>query len=148
MSDAGDFGVNVYGASYHFERREARERNVDNEFNPGLGLRYRRRHDARFDWFAEAGAYRDSGRNTAVLAGAGAFWKPGGDASGWRLGGGLAFVHSDTYNRGRAFVAPFPVAAYEWRGVTLNVTYIPKVRRVNDISALGAWITIWPAAFR
>jgi hypothetical protein len=143
LSDGGDFGINVYGASYHVERREARARNVANEFNPGLGLRYRKRFDDRFDWFVDAGAYRDSGRNTAVLAGPGIFWKPS-PSSGWRLGGALAFVHSDTYNRGKAFIAPFPVAAYEWRAVTLNVTYIPKVSRVNDINTVGFWLTFWP----
>ncbi len=144
MSDGGDFGVNLYGASYHLQRAEAKARGVANEFNPGLGVRYRRRIDGRFDWFADAGAYRDSGRNTAVLAGPGVFWKPGGDGSGWRLGGAVAFVHSDTYNRGKAFIAPFPVAAYEGRRVTLNMTYIPKVSRVNEISTFGFWLTFWP----
>lgn len=143
MSDGGDLGVNVYGASYHFERSEAKARNVANQFNPGLGLRYRKRLDGRFDWFVDAGAYRDSGRNTAVLAGPGIFWKPSA-SSGWRLGGALALVHSGTYNRGRAFIAPFPVAAYEWGAVTFNVTYIPKVSRVNDFNTLGFWLTFWP----
>jgi hypothetical protein len=143
VSEGGDFGLNVYGASYHLQRAEAKARGVANEFNPGLGLRYRKRIDARFDWFADAGAYRDSGRNTAVLAGPGIFWKPAGDGPGWRLGGALAFVHSDTYNRGKAFVAPFPVAAYEWRHVTLNATYIPKVSRVNEIATFGFWLTFW-----
>jgi hypothetical protein len=144
VSDGGDFGVNLYGASYHVERREAKARNVANEFNPGLGVRYRRRLDARFDAFVDAGAYRDSGRNTALIAGPGLLWKPGGDASGWRLGGALAFVHSDTYNRGRAFIAPFPVLAYEWRSVTVNMTFIPKVSEVNDINTFGFWVTFFP----
>lgn len=143
MSDGGDLGVNVYGASYHFERSEAKARNVANEFNPGLGLRYRKRLDERFDWFVDAGAYRDSGRNNAVVAGPGLFWKPSA-GSGWRLGGAIAFVHSDTYNGGRAFLAPFPVAAYDWGAVTFNVTYIPKVSRVNDINTLGFWLTFRP----
>lgn len=144
MSEATDFGINVYGVSYHFERREAKARDVANEFNPGIGLRYRRRLNASWDAFADAGFYRDSGRNTALLAGPGLFWKPRGDASGWRLGGALAVVHSDTYNRGRTFIAPFPVAAYEWGRVTLNVTFIPKVAEVNDINTLGFWITLYP----
>jgi hypothetical protein len=143
LSDGGDFGINVYGASYHLERREARARNVANEFNPGLGLRYRKRLDQRFDWFVDAGAYRDSGRSTAVLAGPGLFWRPSLE-SGWRLGAAIALVHSDTYNRGKAFIAPFPIMAYEWGAVTFNVTYIPKVSRVNDINTLGFWLTFWP----
>ena len=115
--------------------------------NPGLGLRYRlprKAFDGSFDLFLDGGAYRDSGRNTAVYAGAGAFWKPAG---GLRLGGALAFFNSDTYNDGKAFIAPVPLAAYEWRAVTLNVVYFPKISDVNEINTLGFWITLWPKAF-
>ncbi len=45
---------------------------------------------------------------------------------------------------GKAFIAPFPVAAYEWRHVTVNVTFIPKISRVNEINTLGFWLTFWP----
>jgi hypothetical protein len=141
FSKAGDFGVNLYGASYHFERGRAKELGLDNEFNPGLGVRYRDRLNERFDWFVDAGFYRDSGRNTAIVAGPGALWRAG---EGLRLGGALAYFRSDSYNAGRAFIAPIPVAAYDWRAVTLNVTYFPKVSHFNDINTLGFWVTVWP----
>jgi hypothetical protein len=130
----------VYGLSYHFERGRAEELGFDNEGNPGLGLRYRMNRE-RFDWFLDGGAYRDSGRNTAQYAGAGAFWKPAG---GLRLGGALAFFHSDTYNDGDAFIAPVPLVAWEWRHVTLNMVYFPRISGVNEINTLGFWITLWP----
>jgi len=133
-----DIGLNVYGLSYHFDRDKAKEIGVDNEFNPGLGLRWRKVEE-RWDWFADVGFYRDSGRNTAKLAGFGALWHLGN----FRLGGALALLHSDTYNRGDAFIAPLPVAAYEFRRVTLNMVYLPKVHEVNDINTLGFWATIW-----
>jgi len=97
-----------------------------------------------FDWFFDAGAYRDSGRNTAVLAGGGLFWKP---TEHLRLGGGLAFFHSETYNDGNPFIAPLPLLAYEWRAVTANLVYFPKVSGVNEINTLGFWLTLWPKAF-
>jgi hypothetical protein len=137
-----DLGINLYGASHHFERERAKSLGYDNEVNPGLGMRYRQRLNERFDWFADAGAYRDSGRNTALVAGPGAFWKAGG---GLRLGGALAFFRSDTYNEGRAFIAPIPVVAYEWRSVTLNMVYLPRVGELNSINTLGLWLTFWPA---
>lgn len=136
--NAGDFGLNVYGASYHFERGRAKQLGLDNEINPGLGLRYRERIDERFDWFADAGFYRDSGRNTALVAGPGVLWKA---TQGLRLGGAAAFFHSKSYNGGRAFVAPVPVAAYEWKAVTLNVTYFPRISSFNEINTLGFWLT-------
>jgi hypothetical protein len=111
--------------------------------NPGLGVRYRLpRQD--FDWFFDAGAYRDSGRNTAVLAGGGAFWKFGEHL---RLGGALAFFHSETYNDGVPFIAPLPLAAYEWGAISFNLVYFPKVSGVNEINTLGFWVTLWPKAF-
>jgi hypothetical protein len=67
-------------------------------------------------------------------------WKPAG---GWRLGGALAAFHSDTYNHGRAFIAPVPVAAYEWQRATLNMVYLPRIGQLNEVAALGFWLTVW-----
>jgi hypothetical protein len=137
---AADLGLNLYGLSYHFDRSQARAIGVDNEFNPGLGVRYRVPHSERLQWIFDAGAYRDSGRNTALLAGAGALWQV---SEGWRLGGALTVLHSDTYNRGRTFVAPLPLAAYEFRSATLNFVYLPKVSDLNEVATLGVWATVW-----
>jgi hypothetical protein len=138
--DAQTLGVNVYGLSYHFDRDRARAIGVDNEVNPGVGLRYRVPHSEKLQWILDAGAYRDSGRNTALLAGAGALWKV---SEGWRLGGALAVLDSDTYNQGKTFVAPLPLAAYEFRSMALNFVYLPKVSDLNEVATLGLWATVW-----
>jgi len=138
---AADFGVNLYGLSYHLSRARARELDMDNGLNPGLGLRYRVSHSERLQWIFDAGAYHDSGRNTAVLAGAGALWKLG---ESWRLGAGLAAVKSDTYNRGEGFLAPLPLAAYDFRSATLNFTFVPRLAEVNEVATFGVWLTWWP----
>jgi hypothetical protein len=137
---AQSLGLNVYGFSYHFDRGRARELGVDNEINPGLGLRYRIPHSEKLQWIFDAGAYRDSGRNTALLAGAGALWRA---SEGWRLGGALVVLGSDTYNGGKTFVAPLPLAAYEFRSAALNFVYLPKVSDLNEVAALGFWATFW-----
>ena len=137
---AADWGINLYGFSYHLDRDRAQALAVDNEINPGLGVRYRVPHSERLQWILDAGAYRDSGRNTARLAGAGALWRV---SEGWRVGGALALLHSDTYNQGKAFVAPLPLAAYEFRSVTLNFVYLPKVSDLNEVATLGIWATVW-----
>jgi hypothetical protein len=139
----GELGLNLYGLSYHFEREQAEDIGIDNEVNPGLGLRYRFAGED-FDWFFDGGAYHDGGRNTAVYAGIGGFWKP---TERLRLGGALAFFYSDTYHSGEPFIAPIPIAAYEWRAVTLNVFYAPKVTAINEINTIGFWLTLWPKAF-
>src|SRR5262245_14427754 len=139
----GELGINLYGLSYHFDEERAKEIGIDNEVNPGIGLRYRIAGNA-VDWFLDGGAYHDGGRNTAVYAGIGGFWKP---TERLRLGGAFAYFYSKTYNKGHPFIAPLPVAAYEWRAVTLNLFYAPKVSDINEIATLGFWVTLWPKAF-
>jgi hypothetical protein len=134
-------GVSFYGLAYHFDRSRARDMGLDNELIAGLGLRYRIPHSERLQWVFEGAAYHDSGRNTALIAGAGALWKV---TPGWRLGGALAAFKSDTYNRGNAFVAPLPLAAYEFRSLTLNLTYIPRMSEINEVATLAVWLTWWP----
>jgi len=135
-----DLGINLYGASYHFDRQKAEDLGLTNEFNPGLGLRWRKPYRPTLDFFVDAGFYEDSAENTAKLAGAGALWHA---TQGLRLGGGLVLMQSETYNRGNAFIAPAPVAAYEWRRVTFNLVYFPKYREVNKTNQIGMWLTIW-----
>ena len=53
-----DIGVNIFGASYHFERDKAKELGLTNDVNPGLGLRWRE----SFDVFADVGVYRGDDR--------------------------------------------------------------------------------------
>jgi hypothetical protein len=135
-----DVGLNLYGASYHFDRDKAKELGLTHEFNPGLGVRWREPYKQSWDIFVDAGFYRDSKANTALLAGGGGLWHA---TEGLRLGGGLVLLKSDTYNDGKAFIAPAPVAAYEWRRVTFNVVYFPKWRDVNRTNQLGFWLTFW-----
>lgn len=137
---AQSLGLNLYGFSYHFDRQRARALDVDNEVNPGLGVRYRIPHSERLQWVFDAGAYRDSGHNTALLTGAGALWKV---SEGWRLGGALAVLDSDTYNGGKTFIAPLPLAVYEFRSAALNFVYLPKVSGTNEVATLGFWLTWW-----
>ena len=136
---AAELALNLYGASYHFDRDKAREMGLTHEWNPGVGLRWRKRQWERHDLFADAGIYRDSGGRTARLAGGGVLWRAG---ESLRLGGAVALFRSDTYNHGEAFVAPVPLAAYETRLATFNMVFLPKHGTVNATSQLGFWLSI------
>ena len=135
-----DLGVNLYGASYHFDRDKAKEIGLTNEFNPGLGVRWRKARNEKLDLFLDAGFYDDSANHTAKLFGGGALWHA---TERLRLGGGLVLLKSETYNGGTAFIAPAPVLAYEWRRVTFNAVYFPKWQDVNRTNQLGFWLTVW-----
>lgn len=140
LAQEGQWGLNVYLFSYHFDRDKAKRLGVDTEVNPGLGLRYRKLLDTNVEGFLDAGAYRDSGRNTAVYAAGGALYRV---TERLRLGAALALLHSDTYNHGKAFIAPVPLATYDFDRITFNMVYLPKVREFNQINTLGFWATVW-----
>lgn len=125
--------------SRHFDREGVRRAGLDNELNLGLGLNYTFHEDARGLGFFEAGFYRDSGRATAKIAGAGYQYKL---AQRWRLGGALVGVHSPTYNGGRFFVAPVPIATYDLGGVKLNAIYVPRYRDYNQFALLGFYFSM------
>jgi hypothetical protein len=144
LAHAGELGVNVYGLSRHLDRAKARELHVDNERNPGLGLRYRVPQGERLDWIFDTGLYHDSGRNTAFVAGAGGSWHA---TEHLRLAGALAFFKSDTYNRGRAGIAPLPLAVWDTRPVSFNFVYFPKVREINSVATVGFWLRLWPGSW-
>jgi hypothetical protein len=89
--------------------------------------------------FVEAGFYRDSGRNTAKLAGVGYQFKLG---ERWRLGGALVGVHSKTYNLGNPFIAPVPIVTYDLGPVKLNAIYVPKYRPYNEFAVFGFYFSL------
>lgn len=138
---AGDWGVNVYGLSYHWDRDLAEQNDLDNEFNPGLGVRYRMGEWLRADAIIDAGVYRDSGRHTAVYAAAGLLW-PLDDAKRFNVGAALTAFKSDTYNQGDAFVAPVPLLAVRFDRVTVNFTHFPKISNFNEVAATALFVTI------
>jgi hypothetical protein len=137
---AGEIGINLYGASYHFERDRARELGLDNQFNPGLGVRYRQSSE-RMEWLADAGIYHDSAEHTAMVVGVGAWWKAG---QSLRLGAALALFKSETYNGGDPALAPLPLVGWEFRSVTVNAAFAPRIAGLNEVSTLLFWLTYWP----
>lgn len=131
--------LNVYGLAYHPDRERVHRQDLDNEFNPGLGLHYELDNDARGVTFAEVGAYHDSGRNWAKFAGLGYQFNVG---ERWRIGGALAAVHSRTYNRGVTFVGMIPLTTYDVGRIKLNAAYFPKFGQYNEVDAFGFYISI------
>jgi hypothetical protein len=131
--------LNVYGFAYHPDREAIRRLGLDNEFNPGLGLRYELVNSERGITFAEMGAYRDSGRNWAKFAGLGYQFKLG---ERWRIGGAVAVVNSRTYNDGVTFVGMIPLLSYDMGNVKLNAVYFPKIRHYNEVDVFGFYLSI------
>jgi hypothetical protein len=134
-----DLNLHVYAFSYHSDRHGAREKGLDNQFNPGLGLNYTVSESERGVHFVEAGLYRDSGSRLAKIAGMGYQFKLG---KRWRLGGALLGVQSDTYNGGTPFIAPLPIATYDLGRVKLNVAFAPHYGAANPFAAFGFYVSV------
>ena len=94
---------------------------------------------ARGITFVEAGFYRDSGSHIAKIAGMGYQFKLGG---GWRLGGALLGVQSETYNGGSPFIAPVPILTYDLGRVKLNAVYIPSYGDYNPFAVFGFYFSL------
>jgi hypothetical protein len=131
--------LDLYGFSYHTDRAGVHAAHLDNEFNPGLGLRYEMSGDARGVGFIEGGFYKDSGRHWTALAGPGYQLKLG---ERWRAGGALLFFDSRTYNHGRPFIAPIPMLSYDLRSFQLNAVYAPRVSDINDFAVFGFYLSV------
>jgi hypothetical protein len=133
------FDLNIYGLSYHPDREAARSRNVDNETNPGLGIHFEWPENIRGNYFAEAGAYLDSGENWAKFAALGYQFRAG---RRWKLGGALAAIYSRTYNNGTAFVAMIPLVTWDLGRFKLNAVYFPKFGQHNQVDVLGFYVSL------
>lgn len=133
--------LNIYGLSHHWDRSEAKRLGTEHEVNPGLGLRYGLEPNS---WcgtpFAEGGIYRDSGANTSVYAGLGC--KGLKLADHLRLGLGISLMQSDTYNNGKAFIAPVPILTWQVEKVTLNFIQYPSIKSLGVINTTGLYFSV------
>ena len=139
LADDGRLNLQVYGLSYHTDRAGVHSAGLDNEFNPGLGLKYAVNDGQRGVAFVEAGFYRDSGSHTAKLGGIGYQFKLG---ERWRLGGALVALQSQTYNHGDPFIAPLPILSYDLGPVAFNAVYVPAYRDFNEFAVFGFYLSV------
>lgn len=137
--DPDALDLNVYGLAYHPDRETAHRLDLDNEFNPGIGLHYELDRDTLGTSFVQIGIYKDSGSNWAKFAALGYQFKLG---NYWRLGGALAAVHSETYNQGVTFLAMIPLLTLDLGRIKLNAVYFPKFGHYNQVEAFGFYIGI------
>lgn len=129
----------VFGLSYHPDRKGTRVSHLDNELNIGLGLNYQLHSDARGIAGLEGGFFRDSGRKWAKFAGTSYLFKLN---ERWAAGADVLAIHSPTYNRGKAFVAPIPRVTYDFGPVKLNAVFVPRLDPVNRFAVFGFYITV------
>jgi hypothetical protein len=138
-SGSSNFDLLVYGFSYHPDREAAHAQQVDNEFNPGLGLNYEFRKTETGVAYFGVGVYRDSGGSWAKLAGPGYQFRLG---DRWRLGAGFLLLKSSTYHNGDLLFAPIPLLTYDLGRVKINAFYAPQYKQYNTVDVFGVYFGI------
>ena len=136
---AGEWGLNVHGLSYHPDRRDSAG-NKFNEINGGLGANYIFHNSNHTLAVTEAGFYVNSQSHLTEYASVSWRYKLG---TRWSLGAGASFFYSPTYNHGNPFVAPFPVLAFRVKRLALQTIYFPKYKKANENSVFGFYATIY-----
>ena len=132
---AGDLGLNIFGLSLHANRSAGY-----NELNPGVGLRYTFWDPApRWTVFGDTSIYYDSGRHWAKYIALGASYHI---AESWRVGVGVGYAQSQSYNHGKPFFAPIPGVAFEYRRVMFNAVLLPSENSNSKVAGLAFFVTI------
>jgi len=141
---AGDFGVNLYGLSYHFKRTTSDGKSF-REFNPGLGLKYVFLQDRTGIASIEAGVFSDSERNTAQYVGVGCSLKL--VDSLLSIGLTVGPYKSPTLNYGKLLLAIIPTLSTRHKGFSVHLVFAPAYKDVNQIPTLGLYATVYPLEF-
>lgn len=137
-ASAAELGFNLYGVSYHLDRRDWFGRPF-NELNPGLGLNLIVHQSRRSIWFVEGGSFEDSFRQHARYLSVGYRYRLRSFLS---VGMHLGYYHSRSVNYNRPVLAPVPMLSLRYRPVSLNVVYVPSYWGLNWFPAWGAYLTI------
>lgn len=138
---ADEFGVDVFGLSYHYESTtyvEGGKENDYNQLNPGLGLHWTFSESDRHIWTAKAGCFEDSKENWSLYAGPVYQYKL---TESLHIGGGVLLFGSETY---ASPVIPMPLVTYRIKPVRLNATWMPAADDSESAAvAVFATITLW-----
>lgn len=137
---ASRLGLDLYGLSYHFDRRD-----VDgykfNETNLGGGLDWVFRRGTDNTFFADAGLFSDSYRRTSGCGSVAWTHKLIGPLQG---GLGLAIVSTPSVNNGELFMAPAPLLSLRTDRVAIHLAYVPDESGVNTYPGLVTWASLYP----
>jgi hypothetical protein len=138
VSTAGEIGINIYGLSYHPDRRDSAGKSF-NELNVGIGLNYALYETHRSIFPIEGGIFKNSGGDVAKYIGAGYLFKFG---RGISAGGEAVYFDSKTYNNGHPAFGIVPMVSYRYKPLSFTVMYLPKYKNINQNAAFGLYGTV------
>lgn len=135
---ANEFGVNLYGFSYHI-LNEYQSRDRLNEFNLGIGARATFGRPNTSNVFIEVGSFKDTFENQAKYMSIGFLLKI---IDKFKVGLNASAYSTESTRGGEVFFAPIPIATYTIGPVTANGVFLPKYGRTNPYNTIGFYLTV------
>jgi hypothetical protein len=136
--EAGEFGLNFYGFSYHPDDTDSLGRDFK-PFNPGIGARYSFIETKKHILLCDGGIYSNSTGHVSKYVSAGYRFKL---PYGFEIGPNVAVYQSPDQNSGKAFLAPLMIFSYRIERVLFHVVPIPRYKDVNRNAAVGFYATV------
>ena len=134
---APDFGVNVYGFSYHLDRTDINGKPF-NEQNVGMGFRAILRDTKKGVTFIEGGWFEDSFDHGARYLSAAYQIKI---TEGILLGMNIGFY--DAPSVVGQIIAPIPTLTLRYHAVALNIIHMPGFSGLNPYPSFGGYMTFY-----
>jgi hypothetical protein len=137
-ANAAEFGINLYGMSYHLDRRDVTGYRF-NERNPGLGLRYVIAVRAKSQYYAETAILEDSYRRAAKYVTFG---------YGYQLYRGLSIgvlfgLYDSRSVAENAVLVAVPMISYRYRDLKLNLVHLPEFPGINPYPSFALYATVF-----
>ncbi len=136
IGSAAELGVNIYGLSHHFDRRDVSGYKF-NERNYGLGADINLYQSGANIVFGDLGIFNDSYRYTAKYCSMGYKRKL---ISGLTLGAVLGIYDSESI--GGTVLAPAPYASLRVSRLEVSCLYLMAAEGINNYPSLGFYGTI------
>jgi len=136
--DYSRLGLNLYGLSYHLDRRD-QDGGRFNEFNPGGGATFTFHERGKSHYSVEGGIFVDSYRKRAtylVLGYEYDLFKPVG------IGMVLGVYDSRAVSPDGPVVAAAPFAAIHYRRFCLRVVHLPEFPGINPYPSFASYLII------
>jgi hypothetical protein len=132
-----DFGVNVYGFSYHLDRTDINGKPF-NEQNTGFGFRAVLKESKKGVTFIEGGWFEDSFSHGACYLSAAYQIKI---TEGILLGMNVGYY--DAPSVVGQVIAPIPTLTFRYDFIALNIIHMPGFSGLNPYPSFGGYLTVY-----
>ena len=135
---AAELGLNLYGLSYHIDRRDVNGYRF-NERNPGVGVQFVFAQVRSSQYYVEAAILEDSYKRTAKYATFGYAYRIVGGLS---IGALCGIYDSRSVSESAALVAA-PLISYRYHELKLHLVHLPEFPGINPYPSFALYATIY-----